>query len=186
MVFFFSERLIRNIRIVGGTHGHERLGVFMVNNRDSFNLAPYDTLNVEFIMANEIATKKSVRCVDYDLNDYDPKSAEPKNPEVARRQALQTEMGHTDFVIDLHSTTAAMGTYLILNSQNDVVAQRLASDLLKERPLLKVSLCGFGVDCFLLCCVSLCPFTTITDCLLVAFSFFSLSLCHHPAPHTRS
>lgn len=141
------DRLIHRVAIVGGTHGNEFTGVYLIKKwqmcpallqRDTFATIP--------ILANPAAFAVTRRYVDTDLNRcFRPEvlqQAEVAGYEAVRSrelyQTLKTDAAtRVDFVLDLHSTTANMGLTLILVNHHPFNLQ-LAAYLSRVNPAVRV------------------------------------------------
>ena len=139
MVFYLGEKIIRRVAILGGTHGNERIGPALVqwwvDHPDEITRPSFTTTT---LVANPAAVRKNVRYVDSDLNRAFDTHA-PPNPatEEGRRAAeldalLGPKVGPkgpaaADFIIDMHSTTSNMGLTVILPSDHDLLALRVAA-----------------------------------------------------------
>ena len=120
---------IKNIAIVGGTHGNEYTGAYLIRQmaQNSFQ-EQWAELNIELIMANPQAYKKGLRFIDYDLNRSFTKAAladfSLSGYEANRAKALMQKLGSKenpkmDFIMDMHTTTSNMGITIILADNND-------------------------------------------------------------------
>nr|KAF6323952.1 aminoacylase 3 [Myotis myotis] len=140
---------LRRVAVVGGTHGNEMSGVCLARywlrapgelQRPSFSAVP--------VLANPAATAACRRYVDCDLNRaftsaFLTARAHPDDPyEVTRARELNQLLGPKasgqafDFVLDLHNTTASMGTCLVAESSHDVFAMHLCHHLQLQSPEL--------------------------------------------------
>ncbi|MCF4966962.1 aspartoacylase [Nostoc sp. CMAA1605] len=138
---------INRVAIVGGTHGNEFTGAFLVN---KFTQYPQLIENYSFeiltLLANPQAFAATRRYIEKDLNrcflakdlqdntlsTYEDIQA--KNIAKILKEDTQTK---ADLVIDLHSTTANMGLSVILGNQQPLLLQ-LAAYLSAINPLVKV------------------------------------------------
>ena len=146
--FLRLEEPIRTVTIVGGTHGNERIGIELVESffRDP---APFSrpSLKVTAVLGNPAAAAKNVRFIDLDLNRQFAAPAEAESClEAARARELLQQLGPksaskasaTDFVIDLHSTTANVGLVTMLSAAEGCdpmglyVASKIGARLLPE------------------------------------------------------
>lgn len=115
---------IDHVCIVGGTHGNELTGIYLTKSwqkcpaavsRESFSTATY--------LANPVAAKENVRYIEADLNrqfSLASLHSKPTSYEQKRAQEINQELGpkgnaSTDFILDLHTTTANMGVTLSLS-----------------------------------------------------------------------
>ncbi|XP_017392461.1 N-acyl-aromatic-L-amino acid amidohydrolase (carboxylate-forming) isoform X1 [Cebus imitator] len=140
---------LRRVAVAGGTHGNEMSGIYLVRHwlltpaelqRPSFSAVP--------VLANPAATAACRRYVDRDLNrtfasTFLNSRPTPDDPyEVTRARELNQLLGPKasgqafDFVLDLHNTTANMGTCLIADSSHDVFALHLCRHLQLQYPEL--------------------------------------------------
>ncbi|XP_004051707.2 N-acyl-aromatic-L-amino acid amidohydrolase (carboxylate-forming) isoform X2 [Gorilla gorilla gorilla] len=140
---------LRRVAVTGGTHGNEMSGVYLARHwlhapaelqRASFSAVP--------VLANPAATSSCRRYVDHDLNRTFTSSflnsrPTPDDPyEVTRARELNQLLGPKasgrafDFVLDLHNTTANMGTCLIAKSSHEVFAMHLCRHLQLQYPEL--------------------------------------------------
>jgi succinylglutamate desuccinylase len=105
--------LIRRVAIVGGTHGNELTGVYLVKKfQQSPNLLKR-SFDVITFLANPKAIAANRRYIDRDLNRCFSKK-DLFNPQLTsyedkRAKEIACELSEVDFIIDLHSTTANMG-----------------------------------------------------------------------------
>nr|XP_003941237.1 N-acyl-aromatic-L-amino acid amidohydrolase (carboxylate-forming) [Saimiri boliviensis boliviensis]XP_010350243.1 N-acyl-aromatic-L-amino acid amidohydrolase (carboxylate-forming) [Saimiri boliviensis boliviensis]XP_010350244.1 N-acyl-aromatic-L-amino acid amidohydrolase (carboxylate-forming) [Saimiri boliviensis boliviensis] len=140
---------LRRVAVAGGTHGNELSGVYLVRH---WLLAPAELQRPSFsavpVLANPAATAACRRYVDRDLNrtftsTFLNSTPTPDDPyEVTRARELNQLLGPKasgrafDFVLDLHNTTANMGTCLIAESSHDVFALHLCRHLQLQYPEL--------------------------------------------------
>ncbi|XP_006893461.1 PREDICTED: aspartoacylase-2 [Elephantulus edwardii] len=138
---------LRRVAVTGGTHGNEMSGVCLVQHwlrepgemqRPSFTAVP--------VIANPKAVAACRRYVDRDLNRTFINSnltttATADDPyEVTRARELNQLLGPKasgkafDFLLDLHNTTANMGTCLIADSIHNVFVMHLCRHLQLQNP----------------------------------------------------
>ncbi|KAM7087069.1 N-acyl-aromatic-L-amino acid amidohydrolase (carboxylate-forming) [Molossus nigricans] len=138
---------LRRVAVTGGTHGNEMCGVYLARywlqapgelQRPSFSAVP--------VLANPAATAACRRYVGRDLNrtftsTFLTARAHPDDPyEVTRARELNQLLGPKasdrafDFILDLHNTTANVGTCLILESASNVFAMHLCRHLQLQSP----------------------------------------------------
>jgi len=117
---------INNILIVGGTHGNELTGVFLLDHwqKDNRDFANH-SFSIEFLLANPMAVDMGKRYVDNDLNrrflrnsSYDLQS---ESHEDALAKNIYQKYGpdsgsEFDFIIDMHTSTSNMGITLMIES----------------------------------------------------------------------
>ena len=110
----------KRIVIVGGTHGNEWTGIKIVTHYQEYFKKKFPTLDLEFVFANPEAHKLNKRFKDEDLNrafqylneardSYENKRAREIKEIILKEECL---------VLDLHTTTAAMGSTLIVSNYN--------------------------------------------------------------------
>jgi len=145
LVKYLHERLIKNVAIVGGTHGNELIGVELVRqwastSKDAVTRPSFKTI---CLIGNPKAVEVNRRYVDEDLNRQfsgEVKFETQDNVifEQVRAMELNQSIGPkgsmanvaADFVIDLHSTNSAMGSVaMISGASEDAFACRLVQHL---------------------------------------------------------
>ncbi|BAY07064.1 aspartoacylase [Calothrix sp. NIES-2098] len=158
---------IKRVVIVGGTHGNELTGIYLVK---KFERSPHLIQRSSFESLTMIGNPKAYaigkRYVDTDLNRCFLRQ-DLENPNLSSYEAQQAKIIYqtfgsqgsqqADFVIDLHSSTANMGLSIILSNEN-LLNLQLAAYLTtinskvkilystsrnQERPHLD-SICEFG------------------------------------------
>jgi len=123
---------INKIFILGGTHGNEFTGAYIVNNWDEIAHAnSIDShIEVEPVLTNPLAFEQKTRYVDDDLNrsfsldslndintsGYEQKRAKEVNSLIGPKKKTRN---NSTFLIDMHTTNANMGITL-MTSKNDV------------------------------------------------------------------
>lgn len=115
---------INSVTIVGGTHGNEYTGIYLLKKwQESPSLIQRESFSTETLFANTNAFRDNRRYLDCDLNRQfrtpDLEKSELSNYEQSRAKAINAQIGpkgdaKTDFIIDLHNTTSNMGPSLIL------------------------------------------------------------------------
>ncbi|MDJ0702571.1 MAG: aspartoacylase [Leptolyngbyaceae cyanobacterium MO_188.B28] len=138
---------IRQVAIVGGTHGNEFTGAYLIKKfeqrPDLVKRSNFETLT---LLGNPKAFDIARRYVDEDLNrcflKQDLQDASRSSYEAMRAKTLNQILGpkdnaRMDFLLDLHSTTANLGVTLILVNHHPFNL-RLAAYLSKINPLIKV------------------------------------------------
>ncbi|GBL05632.1 aspartoacylase [Glaciecola sp. KUL10] len=139
---------IKEILIVGGTHGNELSGVTYVKNHlidDQQALATeqaYPLLNLHWHLANQPAIDARTRYCEEDLNrQFTPEKLQQINATSAEHAialALNRQFGpkgnsKIDLVIDIHNTTSNMGPTLIV-LESDEFHRQLASYVTANMP----------------------------------------------------
>jgi aspartoacylase len=137
---------IRQVAIVGGTHGNELIGVYLVKLfEQSPELIQRPSFQNRILLANPEAVAIGRRYVEQDLNrcfGLDELSRAPDTYETRRAQAIYQALKSdieppVELILDLHSTTANMGLTLILSSYHPFNL-RLAAYLTSLNPLIKI------------------------------------------------
>lgn len=110
--------LKKKIFIVGGTHGNEWTGIYVVEKYAEAFRQKYPKLDLEFILANPEAHKINKRFKDEDLNRAFQFLEEdrPNSFEHIRAKELRDKLSCDCFIIDFHTTTSNMSKTLILTS----------------------------------------------------------------------
>lgn len=138
---------ISRIAIVGGTHGNELTGAYLVKKFEHFsNLVKRSSFETITLFGNPKAFEIGRRYVDKDLNRCFDNTAllDPTRSSYEDRRAktIHQILGpkgqpNADLILDLHSTTSNMGLTLILSSQHAFNLQ-LAAYLSRVNPLVKI------------------------------------------------
>lgn len=115
---------IDSVAIVGGTHGNELAGIYLVNYwQSNSEIIARNSFTTELLHANHNAMALNKRYTDADLNrQFSAKSLTDyslSNYEQSRAKVLNQQLGpkgdpKTDLVIDLHNTTSNMGPTLLI------------------------------------------------------------------------
>lgn len=140
---------IKRIALVGGTHGNEFTGVYLIK---KFERCPelikrpsFETLT---LLGNPQAVTLIKRYIDKDLNrcflssdlqDLTLTSYEDNRAKVINQILGPKGKSQVDVIVDLHSTTANMGLSILLGNQHPVLLQ-LAAYLSAINPAVKVCL----------------------------------------------
>lgn len=116
------------IAIVGATHGNEKTGAWLIEKwRGNTALLP-DHHDYFLSIGNPHALAQNTRYVDFDLNrSFNGGNPNSSNYEFQRAAELKQELqdwsgGEPFFLIDLHTTTANMGSTLILSERQSLNA----------------------------------------------------------------
>jgi aspartoacylase len=133
---------IKNVAIVGGTHGNELTGVNLYHNRQINH-----NLNFEqtWVLANPRAVKEDRRYVEKDLNRcFALKDLDSDTPGYDQNRAREIsamigpkENPKCQLTIDIHNTTANMGVTLIV-SRLDAFMKWVLSGVLENEETAKV------------------------------------------------
>ncbi len=108
---------IDKVFIIGGTHGNEQIGAFLVENLSNELVKNQYSFPVETLIANPKAVRRKIRYIDADLNRlFKMEELENLNKstyENERARVLNNIIGpkgeNNNFLIDLHTTNANMG-----------------------------------------------------------------------------
>ena len=126
------NQTIKNIAIVGGTHGNEFTGAYLAKYwLKNPKLVERDGFFTKVIFANQKAFKNVSRYIDRDLNrscslsdiinpgknSHEDKLAEELNNTIGPKDDKDK---NSDFVIDLHTTTANMGLSLVVSDESEL------------------------------------------------------------------
>lgn len=124
-------RKFNRVLIVGGTHGNELTGAYLIRSGAFDNLTPF-SFDVVPLLANPRAVAANLRYIGRDLNrSFDPKRLENDRfnqyEDQQAREIYQRFGPHSadpvDVIIDLHTTTANMGHTLILDQETPLALQ---------------------------------------------------------------
>lgn len=134
---------IGSVAIVGGTHGNEYTGVYVVHRLEALRnqlLSPFP-FEVETLISNEAAHAANRRFIDVDLNRQFA-GGRTCSVEGDRAAEIEKVLGTKDdpkfdLVVDLHTTTANMGTTIIADEW-DPFATRAAAYLVQKDPSRKI------------------------------------------------
>jgi aspartoacylase len=137
---------IKRVALVGGTHGGELTGVFLVKKFQQFpQYIQRHGIETITLIANEKAVAMKTRYIDTDLNRAF-KREDLENPQLnnyeqslARKIARRIKEEKIDLIIDLHSTTSNMGLTVILCNPNPYLL-RLAAYLTEINPEVRILL----------------------------------------------
>jgi aspartoacylase len=142
--------LIRRVVIVGGTHGNELTGIYLIKKFQQFpHLLHRQSLECTTLLANPEAIAANRRYIDRDLNrcfaNEDLVNSELTGYEDQRAKEIAAQLGpksqpKAEVIIDLHSTTAQMGL-TILPSSKHPFNLRLAAYVSTLNPLVRIC-CG--------------------------------------------
>ena len=143
--------LVRRVAIVGGTHGNELTGVYLVKKFQQFpHLLARPSLDCTTLLANPRAIAANRRYLERDLNrcfaNDDLANLALITYEDQRAKEIAAQLGpkdqpNVDLIIDLHSTTSNMGLTIFPSSKHPFNL-RLAAYLSQLDPEVRVT-CGF-------------------------------------------
>jgi aspartoacylase len=143
---------INRVAIVGGTHGNEFTGAYLVQKFAQFpDLITRQSFETVTLLANPNAFAAGRRYVEKDLNrcflQQDLQDATLNSYEELQAKSIQNTLGsnrnkQADFILDLHSSTANMGLTIILVNSHPLNLQ-LAAYLSHISPLVRIYRCSF-------------------------------------------
>ncbi|MEM1170483.1 MAG: aspartoacylase [Cyanobacteria bacterium P01_H01_bin.35] len=162
---------INKLAIIGGTHGNEFTGIYLVKKFEKFpDLISRTNFETKTLLANPKALKLVRRYVDTDLNRCfkmeDLENNTRNDYEGSRAKFINQMLGPKgnpkfDLILDLHTTTANMGLTIVL-ANNHPFNLKMAAYLSLVEPNVKVyswinpgvensfinSICerGFGIE----------------------------------------
>ncbi len=138
---------INRVAIVGGTHGNEFTGAYLIQKFAQFpHLITRPSFETVTLLANPKAFAAGRRYVEKDLNrcflKQDLQDQTLSSYEELQAKSIQNRLAsvrdkQADFILDLHSTTANMGLTIILVNSHPLNLQ-LAAYLSQISPLVKV------------------------------------------------
>lgn len=124
--------MYKDIFICGGTHGNEKTGIYLISQQwpQTGELLNYD-LSIKTQLINLKAIENNTRYVDEDLNrcfSKERESYKEENYELKLAKDLKRlNLSSDTFVLDLHTTTGACGSSIVLVNDshftNNVVFQ---------------------------------------------------------------
>lgn len=143
---------ISRVTIVGGTHGNEFTGAYLIKKFSQFpHLITKSSFETTTLLANPKAFQLGRRYLDKDLNrcflQQDLQNPSLSSYEEIRAKSIREILGTNgnsqgDFILDLHSTTANMALTIILVN-NHPFNLKLAAYLSHIHPLVRVYRCSF-------------------------------------------
>ncbi|MEH1895710.1 MAG: aspartoacylase [Nostoc sp.] len=143
---------INRVAIVGGTHGNEFTGAYLIQKFAQFpDLIARQSFETVTLLANPNAFAAGRRYVQKDLNrcflQQDLQDPTLNSYEELQAKSIQNTLasnrdGQADFILDLHSTTANMGLTIILVNSHPLNLQ-LAAYLSEISPLVRIYRCSF-------------------------------------------
>ncbi|MEH2115438.1 aspartoacylase [Nostoc sp.] len=143
---------INRVAIVGGTHGNEFTGAYLIQKFAQFpDLITRSSFETVTLLANPNAFAAGRRYVEKDLNRCFLKQ-DLQDPTLESYEELQAKLiqdtltsngdKQADFILDLHSSTANMGLTIILVN-NHPLNLKLAAYLSRINPLVRIYRCSF-------------------------------------------
>ena len=136
---------MKHLVLIGSTHGNEWTGAYLIRHLEANkNILASDSYQTHYIFANEKAFQLSQRYVEKDLNrcfNFSDRSTdrtyEEKLARNLKRKVSELTGKEECLLVDMHTTTAAMGTTLIVDKLTKFNLQ-LLSFLCKKIPHAKV------------------------------------------------
>ncbi len=129
---------IENIAIVGGTHGNELTGVYLIKKwMKNKSLVVRETFSTKLLYGNLKAIKEVRRYIDYDLNrSFKLEALEGVNEDIyesIRANDINNSLGKkgekntkVDFILDLHTTTSNMGLSIVVSNDSKLTWQSIS------------------------------------------------------------
>lgn len=127
---------INHVAVMGGTHGNEPTGPYLLNILEQRGIpASLTTFALHPVLANPLACSRNVRFIDQDLNRSflaaDLADDSLQQHEARRAKEINQLLGpkgdaKTDLILDIHTSTANMGTTVILQSSSPFQMQLAA------------------------------------------------------------
>lgn len=124
-----TEEKINSVAIVGGTHGNELAGIYLIDYwQQHAEQIARSSFATETLLANTKAIEQNKRYTDCDMNrQFASQSLADQsltNYEQSRAKVINQQLGpkgnaKTDLVIDLHNTTSNMGPTLLIPQQGE-------------------------------------------------------------------
>jgi succinylglutamate desuccinylase len=143
---------INRVAIVGGTHGNEFTGAYLIQKFAQFpDLIARSSFETVTLLANPHAFAAGRRYIEKDLNrcflkedlqDPTRNSYEELQAKLIQNTLASSGDKQADFILDLHSTTANMGLTIILVNSHPLNL-KLAAYLSHVSPLVKIYRCSF-------------------------------------------
>jgi aspartoacylase len=138
---------INRVAIVGGTHGNEFTGAYLIQKFEQFpHLIQQPSFETLTFLGNPQAFKEGKRYIEKDLNrcflnenlqDSSLSTYEDTRAKTMYQILVHEGKSQVDMIVDLHSTTANMGLSLMVGTQHPLMLQ-LAAYLSSINPLVKV------------------------------------------------
>ncbi|MDF5734883.1 MULTISPECIES: aspartoacylase [unclassified Nostoc] len=143
---------INRVAIVGGTHGNEFTGAYLIQKFAQFpDLIIRPSFETVTLLANPNAFAAGRRYVEKDLNrcfiKQDLQDPTLNSYEELQAKSIQNTLAsnadkQVDFILDLHSSTANMGLTIILVNSHPLNL-KLAAYLSHVSPLVRIYRCSF-------------------------------------------
>lgn len=143
---------INRVAIVGGTHGNEFTGAYLIQKFDQFpDLITRPSFETVTLLANPNAFAVGRRYVEKDLNrcflKQDLQDSTLGSYEELLAKSIQDSLvsnrdKQADFILDLHSSTANMGLTIILVNSHPLNL-KFAAYLSQINPLVRIYRCSY-------------------------------------------
>lgn len=128
--------MIKKLAIVGGTHGNEFTGIYLLKKwQNTPQMIARNSFETEMLFANHQAHDQNKRYIDHDLNrcfsiadlaDDSLTSIEQRRAKEINQQLGPKGQPRIDFIIDLHTTTSNMGPTLLITKKGKFYNQLAA------------------------------------------------------------
>ncbi|NRA72093.1 MAG: aspartoacylase [Gammaproteobacteria bacterium] len=128
--------MIKQLAIVGGTHGNEFTGIYLLKKwQDNIELIQRGSFNTETVFGNPEAYQANKRYINSDLNrrfnQVELENRTLTGLEEVRAKQINQQLGpkgdpRIDFIIDVHTTTSNMGPTLLLTAKGKFYNQLAA------------------------------------------------------------
>ncbi len=145
-----SMNRIGRVAIVGGVHGNEFTGAYLIKKFERFpELIKRSSFETLTLLGNPKAFEAGIRYIDTDLNrcfrpqslhDSTRSSYEERRAKAIYQTLRPNDKSPVDLIVDLHSTTANMGLTIILGNNHPFNLQ-LAAYLSSINSLVRVCSC---------------------------------------------
>ncbi|MDJ0704579.1 MAG: aspartoacylase [Leptolyngbyaceae cyanobacterium MO_188.B28] len=142
-----ETKKLNRVLLVGGTHGNEFIGIFLIKKFQQFpHLIARSSFETQTLLGNPKAFKANMRYIDKDLNRCFAQHFSEEEDLIAyediRAREIHQQFGSSgetpaDVVVDLHSSTANMGLTLIID-RDDAFTLQLAAYLSSVNPSIKI------------------------------------------------
>jgi len=139
------------VAIVGCVHGDEIIGKQIISALENLEL---EKGSLKLVIANTLAMSRNVRFIDADLNRVFPGKSDG-NHEEKLAYRLKKELSDSEYVIDIHSTTAKTPSFIIVTKRECLYLARLipirrvvlmTDKLAKGRALIDHVKCGISIE----------------------------------------
>ena len=145
-MYNMSKELVKTLALIGGTHGNELIGVYLINKfNNNPSLIQRDSYKTITLLGNPKAIQAGKRYIDTDLNRCSREEDLANNQLTDEYEQLLAkqhkkhliDQESVDMIIDIHTTTSDMGMTLILHDNNPFLLE-LAAYLCHLDPSIKI------------------------------------------------